>query len=57
MQNTVFDSATVFENMQKIDDEYEELKSKGKLTDEDIFNLNYAKTLQVMKLNTGHFKF
>lgn len=57
MLDTVYDSGSVFENMQKLDDEYEELKEKGELTDEEIFKLNYAKTLQVMKLNTGYFRF
>lgn len=57
MLNTVYDSSTVFENKQKLDNKYEELKEKGELTDEEIFKLNYAKTLQIMKLNTGYFRF
>ena len=54
--NMGFDTASVFDEIDKIDGEYEDLKEKGEITDEDIFKLNYRRMIQTMKLNTGYVR-
>ena len=55
-QNYGYDVSSVFEKIGKIDDEYEQLKNEGKLTDENLFKLNYQKFVQGLKLNTGYVR-
>lgn len=54
--NESVDVCSALDAMERIDEEMEELNSKGELDDEKLSDLYYKKFIQGLKLNTGYVR-